>query len=427
MSKVQGHTMKASAFRNSNYPLIPLGNVVTERIEYVDAISFPPLSVGIDGITKQLEGVAKAASTAGRKLVRSGDLAINSRSDRRGASGLASTTGSVSIVNSVFTPNPQKLFPRFAHYLLRSKAFQEEYFRFGTGIVDDLWSTRFSRMRQIRIPLPGLPTQRRIADYLDRETAQIDAMAGALDGLVARLEERRQAIIAHYVSGRTGKNIEGDDATHARITSKGFSYAHLGALGSIVLGKMLAPSQKSESDTNRPYLRAAHIQPRGRLDFSVPEKTMWFSEEEAQVLDLQKDDVVIVEGGAGYGRSALIEEELIGWGFQNSIVRVRPDNTKGHSPFIRYALQFSLESKMIELECFSATLPHFTREKVSRFRIPLPPLDEQRRIADHLDAETAKIDAMIAKAGELRALLDERRSALITATVTGQHPVPQEP
>ena len=51
----------------------------------------------------------------------------------------------------------------------------------------------------------------------------------------------------------------------------------------------------------------------------------------------------------------------------------------------------------------------------------------QRRIADYLDAETAKIDAMIAKAGELRALLDERRSALITATVTGQHPVPKEP
>ena len=63
----------------------------------------------------------------------------------------------------------------------------------------------------------------------------------------------------------------------------------------------------------------------------------------------------------------------------------------------------------------------------SALSIPLPPLNEQGRIADHLDAETAKIDAMIAKAGELRALLDERRSALITATVTGQHPVPEEP
>lgn len=68
-----------------------------------------------------------------------------------------------------------------------------------------------------------------------------------------------------------------------------------------------------------------------------------------------------------------------------------------------------------------------TLDEIKRISVPLPPLDEQRRIADHLDAETAKIDAMIAKAGELRALLDERRSALITATVTGQHPVPEEP
>lgn len=64
---------------------------------------------------------------------------------------------------------------------------------------------------------------------------------------------------------------------------------------------------------------------------------------------------------------------------------------------------------------------------VGSYNFPQYDLDEQRRIADHLDAETAKIDAMIAKAGELRALLDERRSALITATVTGQHPVPEEP
>ena len=60
-------------------------------------------------------------------------------------------------------------------------------------------------------------------------------------------------------------------------------------------------------------------------------------------------------------------------------------------------------------------------------RAPLPDLPTQRRIADYLDRETAQIDAMIAKAGELRALLDERRSALITASVTGQHPVPEEP
>ena len=90
-------------------------------------------------------------------------------------------------------------------------------------------------------------------------------------------------------------------------------------------------------------------------------------------------------------------------------------------------LAYTLDDQGLGALSMSAAQPGITASGVGRQKIPLPPLDEQRRIADHLDAETAKIDAMIAKAGELRALLDERRSALITATVTGQHPVPEEP
>lgn len=72
-------------------------------------------------------------------------------------------------------------------------------------------------------------------------------------------------------------------------------------------------------------------------------------------------------------------------------------------------------------------MSNLSESTLRHIRIPFPSLDEQRRIVAHLDTETAKIDAMIARAGELRALLNERRSALITATVTGQHPVPEEP
>ena len=80
----------------------------------------------------------------------------------------------------------------------------------------------------------------------------------------------------------------------------------------------------------------------------------------------------------------------------------------------------------MNLEKVGSVQSHLNVDAMKKLPIPLPPLEEQRRIADHLDAETVKINAMIAKAGELRALLDERRSALITATVTGQHPVPEE-
>lgn len=395
--------MKASAFRDSTFPLLPLGNVVTERAEYVDSIDFPPLSVGIEGITKQLEGVAKAASTSGRKLVRAGDLAINSRSDRRGACGLASTTGSVSIVNSVFTPHPEKLVPQFAHHLLRSKAFQEEYFRFGTGIVDDLWSTRFPRMRQIRIPLPDLPTQRRIADYLDRETAQIDAMTEALDGLVARLEERLGGLF--------------------KVATGDARQASLAVVSQITLGKMLDGNKNKGIPT--PYIRAANVKRTGKID-TDDLKLMKVTPSETATYSLRADDIIMVEGGDA-GRVGYVTRDLPGVAFQKTVMRIRCYTESAFPRYVYYALDDAHKSGRVSLDYSLSTIPHFPAEKAARLEIPLPPLEEQRRIVAHLDTETAKIDAMIAKAGELRALLDERRSALITATVTGQHPVPEEP
>ena len=81
----------------------------------------------------------------------------------------------------------------------------------------------------------------------------------------------------------------------------------------------------------------------------------------------------------------------------------------------------------IEIAASTATLPHFTAEKVSRFRIPLPPLTEQRRIANKIDHETAEIDSMLSDITKLRDLLAERRTALISAAVTGQIDIPVSP
>ena len=151
---------------------------------------------------------------------------------------------------------------------------------------------------------------------------------------------------------------------------------------------------------------------------------MYFSPAELDRLDLQKDDVVIVEGGAGYGRSAYLDDDLDGWGFQNSIVRVRPYPDVSVGRYVYYALQHAQADRQIELEVSTATLPHFTAEKVGRFRLPLPPLETQRAIADYLDRETAEIDSMLEDITKLRDLLAERRAAVISAAVTGQIDIP---
>src|SRR5699024_4662626 len=183
-------------------------------------------------------------------------------------------------------------------------------------------------------------------------------------------------------------------------------------LASVTLGKMVQPDSKAESDIYAPYLRAAHVQPHGNV-IELPDQRMWFSRPELLALDLRQGDVVVVEGGAGYGRSAVLREDLPGWGFQNSIVRLRPAVGVADGRYLDYALQDALADGRIDLVTSTATLPHFTADKVSKFEVPSPALDEQRAIADYLDHETAQIDALVAKQEEFIGLLRERRSAVI--------------
>ena len=182
-------------------------------------------------------------------------------------------------------------------------------------------------------------------------------------------------------------------------------------LGEVTLGKMVQPTRKNETDELRPYLRAAHLPAPGTLSLDVGEQQMYFSPSELDRLNLQKGDVVIVEGGAGYGRSAYLDDDLDGWGFQNSIVRVRPYPGVSVGKHIYYSLQHAQTDRQIELEVSTATLPHFTAEKVGRFRLPLPTLQTQRASADYLDRETAEVDAMSADLDEMEMLLTERRIA----------------
>lgn len=182
---------------------------------------------------------------------------------------------------------------------------------------------------------------------------------------------------------------------------------------------MVQPTRKNETDELRPYLRAAHLPAPGTLSLNVSEQQMYFSPAELGRLDLQKDDVVIVEGGAGYGRSAYLDDDLNRWGFQNSIVRVRPCPDVSVGRYVYYALQHAQADRQIELEVSTATLPHFTAEKVGRFRLPLPPLETQRAIANYLDRETAEIDGMRADLDEMERLLTERRVSVAALHIFG--------
>ena len=118
-----------------------LGQYLFERREKCSDKEYLPLSVTKNGIVPQLDTAAKSDAGDNRKLVRKDDFVINSRSDRKGSSGISNLDGSVSLISIVL--ELRSIEPQFVHHLLRSYPFQEEFYRFGKGIVADLWSTNY--------------------------------------------------------------------------------------------------------------------------------------------------------------------------------------------------------------------------------------------------------------------------------------------
>ena len=145
-----------------------------ERREKVSDTDYEALSVTKNGIFKQLDNVAKTNDGDNRKKVQRNDFVINSRSDRKGSSGLSDFNGSVSLINIVL--RIKKEYPRYMHYLLKSVPFQEEFYRNGKGIVADLWSTNFQSMKSIILPIPPIKEQGQIANYLDWKINEIDRL-----------------------------------------------------------------------------------------------------------------------------------------------------------------------------------------------------------------------------------------------------------
>ena len=182
----------------------------------------------------------------------------------------------------------------------------------------------------------------------------------------------------------------------------------------IKLGKMLQPEPKGDEDELAPYVRAANIQWHG-IDTSDI-KLMWFSPGERLELGLQKDDLLVSEGG-DVGRACLWKNELDNCHFQNSVNRVR--SKPGHSTrFARYWLSALKDKGFIDVLCNKSTIAHYTAEKLAATPALLPSHSEQLAIASFLDRETAKIDALIAEQQRLIELLQEKRQAVISHAVT---------
>lgn len=178
-----------------------IGGLYELRNQKVSDKDFMPLSVTMKGILPQLETAAKTNDGDNRKLVRVGDFAINSRSDRRGSCGISDYDGSVSLINTILKPR-NRMNAKYYNWLFHTPMFADEFYKWGHGIVDDLWTTNWSEMKRISIPLPPIDEQQEIADYLDNKCAAIEQIIADKKSQIETLDGYKKSLIFEYVTGK---------------------------------------------------------------------------------------------------------------------------------------------------------------------------------------------------------------------------------
>lgn len=394
-----------------------LGFYFIERREKVSDKEYEALSVTKNGVVPQLQNAAKTDDGDNRKKVCIGDFVINSRSDRKGSSGLSEFLGSVSLINIVLQPNNIDEF--FTHYLLKSYPFQEEFYRYGKGIVADLWSTNYSEMKNIIIPYPSLEEQQSIVNFLDNATCKIDTLIQKQQNLIELLKEKRQALISHAVTKGLNPHVKMKDSG---VEWLGEVPAHwdtpkIKYIASTDSGGTPESSNKQEYYDNGiyPWVRTTDLN-NAEL-FDTPIKITQKAIEETACNMIKEGSILIgMYGGSGtIGKHALLRFPST---INQAVCSITP-NESVIPEYLHYFVQFYRPYWMIGA-MGTRKDPNIGQDTVNNRNIIIPSLQEQQAIISYLDNKTSKIDILVSKAEKAIELLKERRTALISATVTGK-------
>jgi type I restriction enzyme S subunit len=402
-----------------------LGFYFDERRQKVSDKDYAPLSVTKAGVVPQLETAAKSDDGDNRKLVCAGDFVINSRSDRKGSAGAARQDGSVSLISIVLRPTTD-VHIEFAHHLLRSNLFQEEFYRYGKGIVADLWSTSYSEMRNILLALPSPPEQAAIAAFLDCETGKIDALIAEQEKLITLLAEKRQATISHAVTRGIRRGATMRDSGVAWL---GEVPAHWNVIRIkrvlISIEQGWSPQCENhpvEGEDEWGVLKVGCVN--GGKFNAVENKKLPQELEPVAAYSLKRNDLLISRANTRelVGSAAVVPADFDRLLLCDKLYRLRMETTKCAPEFLAAYLGTRNVRAQIELDATgaSSSMLNIGQSVILDLPIPLPSIDEQNEISKFIRLETAKLDALKAECEHAIALLKERRSALIAAAVTGE-------
>ena len=394
-----------------------LGTLYSQRNEKVSDKDYPPLSVTMQGILPQLETAAKTDDGDNRKLVKKGDFAINSRSDRRGSCGISPYDGSVSLINTILKPRGE-MNPKFYNWLFHTSLFADEFYKWGHGIVDDLWTTRWQEMKNISVAVPPLIEQQRIADYLDEKCGEIDALIALQEQMIAKLTSYKQSIITEAVTKGLNSDVHLVPSGIDWIgdVPKGWKVCRIKDIFRLRTGTTPKDFEQGlSSDALVNWFTPSDV---AEMNCELSSSERHLSQEviKKEGIELSPAGSLIFVGiGASAGKIGYATVE----GYSNQqITMLIPKQNKC---FGKYSYFYMIaDRKRIRDNAFFTTLPIINNTYLSGIKTLLPPIDEQCAIAEYLDAKCGEIDKLIAKKQLKIETLKEYKKSFIYEAVTGK-------
>lgn len=360
------------------------------------------------------------APSRARRVVKDGDVIISTvRTYLQAIAPIEAPPDNliVSTGFAVIRPNPDYIIPSFCKYSLRTTSFLSAVEMRSVGVSYP--AINASDLGNIFVKVPTIEVQRRIASFLDSETARIDALIAAKERLIALLAEKRQALITRAVTRGLDPNVNMKDSGVAWLgeVPEGWLILQLKFLTNIPL-QYGANEAALDDDPNNPrFVRITDIDEFGNLR---PETFKSLTPELAEPYLLESGDILFARSGATVGKTFIYK---ISWGracFAGYLIRFRCDRTRLLPEFLIEFAQSNFYWAQINEGMIQATIPNFNSEKYGAMLIALPPLEEQVEIVSFINKETQRLDAIRISTLCSINLLKERRIALITAAVTGQ-------
>lgn len=393
--------------------LSKIGQVYRLRNTKVSDIDYPPLSVTNKGIVPQLDTAAKTNAHDDRKLVKKGDFAINSRSDRRGSCGISNYDGSVSLINTVLSP-VGKMNPGYYDWLFHTIQFGDEFYKFGHGIVDDLWTTGWQEMKKISIPTPSIHEQKKIADFLDAKCAEIDALTADIQTQIDTLEKYKRSVITEAVTKGLNPDVEMKDS----------GIEEVGKIPGTWIKTRFKYVAEIKSNLVSPegYEEYPQISP-DNIEKNAGKLLAYNSVEESGIIS---GNHLFYKGQILYSKIRPNLNKVIIAPFDGLCsADMYPIESNQMTKFILYMMLSDYFVEQVSIVIHDRVkMPKINQDELGEIRVVIPIPKDQMDIVRYLDEKCSEIDAIIIEKKEQLTTLNEYKKSLIYEYVTGKKEVP---